>query len=138
LPCGSARILARLRRSRIICSDETTVRVDGRTCWNWVFQNDQVVVHVVRNSRAASVVADVLAGHRPMIWVSDLYSAQQGHADLWQVYLAHPLRDCKFAIEMVSNRCPGSRTKRTRLPSASVSARILVLMPPLERPMAWF
>jgi hypothetical protein len=37
----------------------------------------------------------------------------------------------------VSNRCPGSSTKRTRLPSASVSARILVVMPPLERPMAW-
>src|SRR3954471_18042854 len=37
----------------------------------------------------------------------------------------------------VSNRCPGRSTKRTRLPSASVSARILVVRPPLERPMAW-
>ena len=37
----------------------------------------------------------------------------------------------------VSKRCPGSSTKRTRLPSASVRARILVVMPPLERPMAW-
>ena len=60
-----AAILARLRRSRIICSDETTVRIDGRTHWNWVFQNEQVVIHVIRNSRAASVVADVLDGHRP-------------------------------------------------------------------------
>ena len=32
---------------------------------------------------------------------------------------------------------PGMRRKRTRLPSASVSASILVVMPPLERPMAW-
>src|SRR5207247_1935530 len=38
----------------------------------------------------------------------------------------------------VSKRCPGSSTKRTRLPSASVSARILVVIPPFERPMAWF
>jgi hypothetical protein len=37
----------------------------------------------------------------------------------------------------VSKRWPGSRTKRTRLPSASVSARTFVVMPPLERPMAW-
>src|SRR3954447_21853148 len=37
----------------------------------------------------------------------------------------------------VSNRCPGRSTKRTRLPSASVRARILVVRPPLERPMAW-
>jgi Transposase IS66 family len=58
-----------------------------------------VVIHVVRNSRAASVVTETMAGHRPSIWVSDLYGAQQGHADLWQVCLAHQLRDCKYAIE---------------------------------------
>ena len=92
-------ILARLQRSRIVCSDETTVRIGGRTHWNWVFQNDQVVIHVVRNNRAASVIAEVMAGHRPVIWVSDLYGAQQGHADRWQVCLAHQLRDCKFAVE---------------------------------------
>jgi transposase len=94
-----AAILARLRRSRMVCSDETSVRIDGRTHWDWVFQNDQVVIHVVRDSRAASVVTDVMAGHRPSIWVSDLYGAQQGHADLWQVCLAHQLRDCQYAIE---------------------------------------
>jgi transposase len=94
-----AAILARLRRSRIVCSDETSVRINGRTHWDWVFQNDQVVIHVIRDSRAASVVADVMAGHRPAIWVSDLYGAQQGHADLWQVCLAHQLRDCQYAID---------------------------------------
>src|SRR3954471_411670 len=41
------------------------------------------------------------------------------------------------ATPTVSKRCPGSSTKRTRLPRASVRARILVVMPPLERPMAW-
>ena len=101
-PCfdnETTAILARLRRSRIICSDETTVRINGRTHWNWVFQNQAVVIHVIRNTRAASVVADVLDGHRPSIWVSDLYGAQQGHADLWQICLAHQLRDCQYAIE---------------------------------------
>jgi transposase len=92
-------ILARLRRSRIVGSDETAVRIDGRTDWNGVFQNDRVVIHVVRNSRAASVVSETMAAHRPSIWVSDLYGAQQGHADLWQICLAHQLRDCKYAIE---------------------------------------
>ena len=92
-------ILTRLRRSRIVCSDETSVRIDGRTHWNWVFQNAQVVIHVIRNSRAASVVTETMAGHRPSIWVSDLYGAQQGHADLWQVCLPHQLRNCKYAIE---------------------------------------
>ena len=83
-----ANILARLRRARIIGSDETSMRVDGRTCWNWVFQSDEVVIHVVRKRRGACVVAEVLGGHRPAIWVSDLYSAQRGHAADWQVCLS--------------------------------------------------
>jgi len=94
-----ASILARLRRARVICSDETSVRVDGQTRWNWVFQNDDVVIHVIRASRGAAVVGEVLDGHRPVIWVSDLYSAQQGHAEGWQVCLAHQLRDCQYVIE---------------------------------------
>ena len=92
-------ILARLRRARVICSDETGVRVAAQNAWNWVFQNGEVVIHVIRHSRAASVVAEVLDGHRPFLWVSDLYGAQQGHAEEWQVCLAHQLRDCQYAIE---------------------------------------
>ena len=34
-----------------------------------------------------------------MLWVSDLYGAQQGHAEAWQICLAHQLRDCQYAIE---------------------------------------
>src|SRR3712207_1752010 len=74
-------------------------RVDGRACWDRVFRNAEVVIHVVRRSRGAGVVAEVMAGHRPAIWVSDLYSAQRGHAAAWQICLAHQLRDCRFAIE---------------------------------------
>jgi transposase len=92
-------ILARLRRARVIYSDETGVRVNGKGHWNWVFQNTEVVIHVIRNSRGAGVVDEVMDGHRPVIWVSDLYAAQQGHADAWQVCLAHQLRDCQFAID---------------------------------------
>ena len=116
-PCfdtADAAILARLRRARLVCSDETTVRINGQTHRDWVFQNHQVVVHVsaltarcsisplrglIRNSRAASVVGEVMAGHRPSIWVSDLFSARRGHAELWQVCLAHQLRDCQYAID---------------------------------------
>jgi transposase len=102
VPCFDAEvgaILARLRRARVVCSDETSVRVAGKTCWDWVFQNGEVVIHIIRNSRGAGVVGEVMDGHRPAIWVSDLYSAQQGHAADWQICLAHQLRDCQFAIE---------------------------------------
>jgi len=94
-----AAILARLRRARVVYSDETGVRIDGSGHWNWVFQNAEVVIHMVRRSRGADVVGEVLGGHRPALWVSDLYSAQQGHADGWQICLAHQLRDCQYAID---------------------------------------
>ena len=71
-------ILARLGRARVIGSDETAVRVAGRTHWNWVFQNERVVVHVIRPGRGRAVVGEVLGGHRPQIWVSDLCGAQRG------------------------------------------------------------
>ena len=64
-----------------------------------MLQNSEVVIHVIRHSRGACVVREVMAGHRPALWVSDLYSAQQGHAADWQICLAHQLRDCQFAIE---------------------------------------
>jgi transposase len=95
-----AEILTRLRSSRLICSDETGARVHGRTQWEWVFQNTEVCVHVIRPSRGHGVIHDILGDHRPTIWVSDLYSAQQQHpAAQWQVCLAHQLRDCQFALE---------------------------------------
>ena len=94
-----AAILARLRRARVVCSDETAVRVDGRTHRNRVFRNDQVVIHVIRPTRGRAVVAEVLGDHRPAIWASDLYGARRGHADLRQVRPAHQPRDLRHAIE---------------------------------------
>jgi transposase len=42
--------------------------------------------------------------HRPQIWVSDLFSAQKNHpASLWQVCLAHQLRDCQYGIDAGDN-----------------------------------
>jgi transposase len=95
-----ADILTRLRSSRLICSDETSARVNGQQQWEWVFQNREVCLHVIRPSRGHGVIQEVLGAHRPTIWVSDLYSAQQHHpGEDWQVCLAHQLRDCQFAID---------------------------------------
>jgi len=95
-----AEILTRLRSSRLICSDETSARVNGQQQWEWVFQNAAVCIHVIRPSRGQGVIQEVLGAHRPTIWVSDLYSAQQNHpAEDWQVCLAHQVRDCQFAID---------------------------------------
>jgi transposase len=93
-------ILQRLRLSRVIGSDETSARVNGKNQWEWVFQTEEVCIHVIRPSRGAQVIAEVIGEHRPQIWVSDLFSAQKNHpAAQWQVCLAHQLRDCQYGIE---------------------------------------
>jgi transposase len=95
-----AAILQRLRSSRLVGSDETSARVQGKTIWEWVFQNDQVCLDVIRASRGAEVIREVMGEHRPEIWVSDLFSAQKKHpAEDWQVCLAHQLRDCQYGID---------------------------------------
>lgn len=95
-----AKIVERLRSARLVGSDETGARVNGKNQWEWVFQNDQVCLHVIRPTRGKTVIDSVMAGHQPQIWVSDLFSAQAAHPALeWQVCLAHQLRDCQYAID---------------------------------------
>jgi len=115
-------ILSRPRRARVVCSDETSVRVDGRTCWNWVFQNIEVVIHVIRHSRGAGVVREVMDGHRPALWLSDFYSAQRCHAADWQICLAHQLCDCQFAVE-AGDAIFAPRTKALLLPAFVLARR---------------
>ena len=43
-----AKIAERLRSARLVGSDETGARVNGKNQWEWVFQNDQVCLHVIR------------------------------------------------------------------------------------------
>jgi transposase len=49
-------------------------------------------------------------GHRPEVWCSDRYSAQQGHADAHQTCLAHLVRDVAYADEASADVLP-SRPK---------------------------
>src|SRR4028119_1022250 len=112
---GSTRAAAAgARAARVGGADEPGGRVDGRGCWNWVFQNDEVVIHVVCRSRGAGVVAEVMAGHRPAIWVSDRYGAQRGHAAAWPICLAPPLPACPHAARS-GDTVFAPRLKATRL-----------------------
>jgi transposase len=64
------------------------------------------VVHQPDYSRAARVVDDMMAGHKPAVWISDRYSAQQKHGERHQTCLAHLARDTAFALEHGSDDLP--------------------------------
>ena len=91
--------LSALRRAEVVACDETGVRIEGSNSYHWVFRCRTAVVHHAAPTRAASVVHEIMDGHRPAVWLSDRYSAQQGHADRQQTCLAHLARDVAYAVE---------------------------------------
>ena len=95
----AGRIEAEVRAAPVIASDETSARVEGQTCWQWVFGSATAVAHRIAVSRGAAVAADFLKGATPEVWISDRLGAQMGHAETHQVCLAHLLRDARYAID---------------------------------------
>src|SRR3954466_4285922 len=96
---GREAALSALRRAAVVACDETGVRIEGSNSYHWVFRCDDAVVHHAAPTRAGSVVREIMGGHRPAVWLSDRYSAQQGHADRQQTCLAHLARDVAYALE---------------------------------------
>jgi transposase len=81
-------------RSAIIGSDETSARVAGRTWWQWVFCSAVGIYFLIRASRGAKVIEEVMGTQQAACWVSDCLSAQlQAPARRRQLCLAHQLRD---------------------------------------------
>jgi transposase len=93
-------------RTGVVASDETGVRIEGANSFHWVFHCKGAVVHQPDPSRAARVVEEVMAGHKPAVWISDRYSAQQKHGVRHQTCLAHLARDTAFAFEHGSDDLP--------------------------------
>jgi len=99
-------IIKDLRHANMVASDETGIRIEGLNGYHWVFMSDRAIVHEAQLSRAAQVVRDVMGDHRPKLWLSDGYSAQQGHGHHHQTCLAHLARDVAYALETSEDMVP--------------------------------
>ena len=102
----AAQARAVLRQAKVVASDETSLRIEGSNSYHWVFHCRDAVVHQPDYSRAAKLIVDMMAGHRPQVWISDRYSAQQGHGLRQQTCLAHLYRDNAFALEYGEDNLP--------------------------------
>ncbi len=58
-------------QSGVIGSDETSTRVVGRTWWQWVFRSVVEVYFLMRASRGAQVIEEVMGTHEAAWWVSE-------------------------------------------------------------------
>lgn len=99
LGVAAATIAGQVTAFPVVASDETSVRVAGKTWWEWVFVTSACVLHVIRPSRGAAVVRTLFGAQRPRVWVSDSFGSQRGHGELWQMCLAHLLRDAQYAVD---------------------------------------
>src|ERR687893_410232 len=103
---GQVRAVSSLRRAEVVASDETGVRIEGSNAYHGVFHSPEAVVHHASPTRAASVVREMMDGHRPAVWLSDRYTAQQGHGVSHQTCLAHLARDVAYAVEVSEDPVP--------------------------------
>ncbi|GJD53884.1 IS66 family transposase ISMno2 [Methylobacterium crusticola] len=103
---GREAAVSALRRAEVVASDETGVRIEGSNAYHWVFCSDEAVVHHAASTRAAAVAHAMMDDHRPAVWISDRYTAQQGHGERHQTCLAHLARDAAYAVEVSEDPVP--------------------------------
>jgi transposase len=96
---AAEQIAEEVRHAKVVASDETSARVEGKNWWQWVLLSSTAIYHVIAETRAAKVVTGFLKGARPEIWVADRYAGQAGHGKERQICLAHLMRDAQFAID---------------------------------------
>ena len=95
-------IYSELSTSKVVGSDETGVKIDGRKGWIWAWQNEKNTYFVPSFSRGYNVIDEVWDNGLPnSILISDRWKAQlktetKGH----QICLAHLLRDLNYIIEI--------------------------------------
>ena len=96
----ATEIGTQVAQSAVIGSDETSARVAGRTWWQWVFRSAVGVYFLIRTSRGAKVIEEVMGTHHAECWVSDCLSAQlKAPARRRQICLAHQLRDLQRVLD---------------------------------------
>jgi transposase len=97
---GADVIHEQIQQAAVVGSDETGVRLAGVNGWQGVFQTPRLVYYVMRPSRSAQGLRDVMTDAQPEVWVSDVLSSQMGHpAHQYPICLAHQVRDVQYEID---------------------------------------
>src|SRR5271169_6164573 len=66
LTAAAETTAAAVRSSKVVASDETSARVEGKNWWQWVVLSSTAVHHLIADSRGAAVLTDFLGQTSPM------------------------------------------------------------------------
>jgi transposase len=99
--------------NRVIRSDETSARVEGKNWWQWVFVGDDAVYHTIVPTRSAREISTVMGEACAEFWVCDCYGAQlNAPAKVIQLCLQHQLRDLKRILDASPNHPWAGETRK--------------------------
>jgi transposase len=92
-------ILENLKNSKIIGSDSTGTRIEGKNAYLFTFQNDFYTYLKSVFSKAFKVIEDTIGSIFDGYWISDREAAQLKIQSEHQLCLSHLKRECKYIIE---------------------------------------
>lgn len=93
------RILKRIRKAKVVYSDETGIKVNGKKCWIWIFVSGNDVIVVVADSRGKGVIEKTLGKDFKGILVCDGWKPYTSFTSRIQRCWAHLLREADNLAE---------------------------------------
>ena len=98
-------IKEKIQLSKQSGSDETSVKVNGKKWWIWVWQNILLTFIAVSDNRGSKTIDDLFPdGFLNSVLTSDRWAAQlKTQAKAHQLCIAHLLRDLKYLYELEKN-----------------------------------
>ncbi len=125
-------LIARLKQSWVVGSDETGCKMAGKKGWMWVWVNSAYVYLRASTNRGYATITDVLGEEKKSFTlVSDCYNAQlKTECSQRQLCLAHLLRECEGLFEKSRSKWALNLkakigeilklTKRKKIPDAKI------------------
>lgn len=86
-------IIKRIRTSRVIYIDETQYKLDGEKWWLWTFVCEDMILFVIRKSRAKEIVEEILGKKYDGIISCDGWKTYESFSEKLQRCWAHLLRE---------------------------------------------
>jgi transposase len=99
-------ILNRVRNAQVLYVDETSIDVQGKNHWIWVFTTQAETFFVIRKSRGMKVLLEVLTRKFKGTIVCDGWKSYSGFTNHLQRCWAHLLRESKDLAEKVPEAVP--------------------------------
>jgi len=93
------KILKRIRLSKVVHVDETSVKVDGKTYWIWIFLTETDILIAIRKSRGKRVLEEILGKDYQGTIVCDGLKVYLSFTTNLQRCWAHLLREAEYLAE---------------------------------------